>query len=208
MPTPMTFFDLVTACFAAEDFSLRDHFASISQQLSRFSVLQGIRNTDWLSAVTLVSTYHHRERVLKENPLLTQLPTIGCGRHNILDLELADYQKFAPMTLAGFEQAAKFLHGLGFVHPEDIAYPSQLLALTSVLAIVGLLNDLGRTQLEQWWWSCSFGEVYNNWQNKRTANDTIEIPQWLAGGNVPTNLDGVDFNRERLCQVTRRQGAI
>ena len=208
MPTPMTFFDLVTACFAAEDFSLRDHFASISQQLSRFGVLQGIRNTDWLSAVTLVSTYHHRERVLKENPLLTQLPTIGCGRHNILDLELADYQKFAPMTLAGFEQAAKFLHGLGFVHAEDIAYPSQLLALTSVLAIVGLPNDFGRTQLEQWWWSCSFGEVYNNWQNKRTATDTIEIPQWLAGGNVPTNLDGVDFDRERLCQVTRRQGAI
>ena len=208
MPTPMTFFDLVTACFAAEDFSLRDHFAGVSEQLSRFGVLQGVRNTDWLSAVTLVATYQRRERIVKENPLLTHLPTIGCGRQNILDLELADYQQFAPMTLAGFDRAAKFLHGLGFVHPEDIAYPSQLLALASVLAIVGLPNDLGRTQLEQWWWSCSFGEVYNNWQNKRTANDTIEIPQWLVGGNAPSNLDFVQFNRERLLQVTRRQGAI
>jgi len=208
MPTPMTFFDLITACFAAEDFSLRDHFAAIGQQLFRFVVLQGVRNTDWLSAVTLVATYHRRERVLKENPLVTQLPTVGCGRQNILDLELADYQQFAPMTLAGFEQSAKFLHSLGFVHPEDIAYPSQLLALASVLAIVGLPNDLGRTQLEQWWWSCSFGEVYNNWQNKRTANDTIEIPQWLAGGNIPSNINAVHFDRARLLQVTRRQGAI
>ena len=208
MPTPMTFFDLVTACFAAEDFSLRDHFAGVSQQLSRFGLLQGVRNTDWLSAVTLVATYQRRERIVRENPLLTQLPTIGCGRQNILDLELADYQQFAPMTLAGFDRAAKFLHGLGCVHAEDIAYPSQLLALASVLAIIGLPNDLGRTQLEQWWWSCSFGEVYNNWQNKHTANDTIEIPQWLAGGNAPSNLDSVNFNRERLLQVTRRQGAI
>ncbi len=208
MPTPMTFFDLITACFAAEDFSLRDHFAGVSQQLSRFGILQGVRNTDWLSAVTLVATYHRRERVLKQNPLVTQLPTVGCGRQNILNLELADYQQFAPMTLAGFEQSAKFLHSLGFVHSEDIAYPSQLLALASVLAIVGLPNDLGRTQLEQWWWSCSFGEVYNNWQNKCTATDTIEIPQWLAGGNTPSNLDSAHFNRERLLQVTRRQGAI
>jgi hypothetical protein len=208
MPTPMTFFDLVTACFAAEDFSLRDHFAGVSQQLSRFGVLQGVRNTDWLSAVTLVATYHRRERVMKENPSLTQFPTVGCGRQNILDLELADYQKFAPMTLAGFEQSAKFLHSLGFVHPEDIAYSSQLLALVSALAIVGLPNDLGRTQLEQWWWSCSFGEVYNNWQNKRTANDTTELPQWLSGGNAPTNLNFVSFNRERLLLNTRKQGAI
>lgn len=208
MPTPMTFFDLITACFAAEDFSLRDHFAVVSQQLSRFGVLQGVRNTDWLSAVTLVATYHRRERVLKENPVVTQLPTVGCGRQNILDLELADYQQFAPMTLAGFDRAAQFLHGLGFVHPEDIAYSSQLLALASVLAIVGLPNDLGRTQLERWWWSCLFGEVYNNWQNKRTANDTIEIPQWLAGGNIPSNINSVHFDRARLLQVNRRQGAI
>ena len=208
MPTPMTFFDLVTGCFAAEDFSLRDHFASVSQQLSRFGVLQGVRNTDWLSAVTLVATYHRRERAMKKNPLLTQFPTVGCGRQKILDLALADYQQFAPMTLAGFEQAAKFLHSLGYVHPGDIAYPSQLLALASALAIIGLPNDLGRTQLEQWWWSCAFGEVYNNGQNKRTANDTTELPQWLAGGNAPSNLDKVHFNRERLLQVTRRQGAI
>jgi hypothetical protein len=208
MPTPMTFFDLVTACFAAEDFSLREHFASVSQKLSRFGVLQGVRNTDWLSTVTLVATYHRRERFAQDNLSVIQLPTVGCGRQNILDLELADYQQFAPMTLAGFEQSAKFLHGLGFVHPEDIAYPSQLLALASVLAIVGLPNDLGRTQLERWWWSCAFGEVYNNWQNKRTANDTIEIPRWLAGGAIPSNIDSVHFNRARLFQVTRRQGAI
>jgi hypothetical protein len=63
--------------------------------------------------------------------------------------------------------------------------------LASVLAIVGLPNDLGRTQLERWWWSCAFGEVYNNWQNKRTANDTIEIPRWLAGGAIPSNIDSV-----------------
>ncbi len=208
MPTPMTFFDLVTACFAAEDFSLREHFASVSEKLSRFGVLQGVRNTDWLSTVTLVATYHRRERFAQDNISVIQLPTVGCGRQNILDLELADYQQFAPMTLAGFEQSAKFLHGLGFVHPEDIAYPSQLLALASVLAIVGLPNDLGRTQLERWWWSCAFGEVYNNWQNKRTANDTIEIPRWLAGGAIPSNIDSVHFNRDRLFQVTRRQGAI
>ena len=90
MPTPMTFFDLVTACFAAEDFSLRDHFDGVSQQLSRFGVLQGVRNTDWLSAVTLVATYHHRERVVKEYPLIAQIPTVGCGHQIIRDVKAFD----------------------------------------------------------------------------------------------------------------------
>ena len=130
--------------------------------------------------MTLVSTCHRRELFVREHPNAIHLSSVGCGRRQILDLAVDDYQQFAPMTLAGFDRAAKFLHGLGFVHPDDIAYPSQLLALASVLAIVGLPNDLGRTQLEPWWWSCAFGEVYNNWQNKRTRPPSLYLARLVG----------------------------
>jgi hypothetical protein len=90
----MTFFDFVTACFAAEDFSLREHFAGVSQKLSRFGVLQGVRNTDWLSTV---ATYHRRERFAQDNLSVIQLPTVGCGRQNILDLYIL---KISPIPVS------------------------------------------------------------------------------------------------------------
>jgi hypothetical protein len=101
LPTRMTFFDLTTACFAAADFSLRADYAEVYQHLSRFEVLKGVRNTDWLSTVTLVATYRRREVVMTENPRLHPLPTIGCDRRHILDLELEDYRASAPITLTG-----------------------------------------------------------------------------------------------------------
>jgi hypothetical protein len=65
----LNFFDLTTAFFASEDFSLRDDFEATSQRLHKFSVLQGVKNTDWLQAVTLVATYHRRMEALKSNIL-------------------------------------------------------------------------------------------------------------------------------------------
>jgi hypothetical protein len=84
----------------------------------------------------------------------------------------------------------------------------QLICLAAILAIVDRPNDYARSQLERWWWSCLFGEVYSNWQNTYSARDTIEIPQWLAGGNPPSSLNGCALSQERLRSTVRRQGAI
>jgi hypothetical protein len=206
MPTPMTFFDLMTACFAAEDFSLRQHYADVTKHLTKFTVLQNLRNTDWLSAVTLVATYHRRQSASPEST--AQLPSVGCRRQDILTLTLEEYKTYANITMNGFEQSAKFLGSLGFLNPDDIPYPMQHTCLSAILAVIGLPNDSTRSQLERWWWSCLFGEVYANWQNTISARDMIEVPRWLAGGLPPSTLDHFQFDANRLQSVTRRQGAI
>ena len=77
----LNFFDLTTAFFASVDFSLRDDFEATSQRLHKFSVLQGVKNTDWLQAVTLVATYHRRMEALKSNPQISKPPGVASRRN-------------------------------------------------------------------------------------------------------------------------------
>jgi hypothetical protein len=84
----------------------------------------------------------------------------------------------------------------------------QHTCLPAILAVIGLPNDSTRSQLDRWWWSCLFGEVYANWQNTISARDMIKVPRWLAGGLPPSTLDHFQFDANRLQSVTRRQGDI
>ncbi|OKH53937.1 hypothetical protein NIES2101_09345 [Calothrix sp. HK-06] len=207
MPTPLTFFDLTTALFAASDFSLRNHFEDVTRELYKFNVLQEIRNTDWLAGVTLLATYHRRQNVIQSGANVHQLPGVGC-RTRVYNLSLEEYKTHSYQMLAGFKETAKFLHGLGFQQPSDIAYPMQLVTLAAIISVVGLLNDNSRSKLERWWWSGLFGEKYIAWQSHLTAKDMLEAPEWISSGKVPSLIESTSFDGKRLLTVTRRQGAV
>src|SRR5579883_327309 len=207
-PTKLTFFDLTTAVFAADDFSLRDHYSDVSKQLSKYAVLQFVRDTDWLQAVTLVTTYNRRQEAIESGGKLGQLPAVGCCRRDVFNLTLEEYKRFSPITLAAFKEAAKFLHGLGFQHCEDIAYPMQLVILVGMLSIVGFPNESMRSKLERWWWLGMFGEVYAGWHNTVSARDILEVPQWLFGGDFPSVAKNANLTLTRLLSITQRRGAV
>lgn len=57
----LTVFELLTATFAADNFNLREDWERIrNSHLKKFSVLQGIENTDFLQAVCLLATLKKR----------------------------------------------------------------------------------------------------------------------------------------------------
>jgi hypothetical protein len=204
----LNFFDLTTAFFASEDFSLRDDFEATSQRLHKFSVLQGVKNTDWLQAVTLVATYHRRMEALKSNPQISKPPGVACRRNEVLSLSLEEYQRFSAMTASGYEEAARFLHGQKILSSEDIAYPVQLVGLAAILSIIGFPHELRRSKLEQWWWCGIFGEMYTGWNSSRTARDMLEVPEWLGGGGRASTVELASFAPHRFLSVCRRHGAV
>lgn len=207
--TELNFFDLATACFASDDFSLRSDWAVRQKRLQKFRVLQLVRETDFLSCVTLVATYHRRQQALRATLPLQKLPRVACGRDEVLGLSIAEYKAFAEQVVCGYEEAARFLHGQRMIAAEDVPYQIQLVALAAILTVIGYPQEQMRSKLEQWFWCGGCTALYTSWHEARAARDMLEVPQWLLhGGAVPTTISEAIFNVNRLLSVQRRHGSV
>jgi hypothetical protein len=205
----LNFFDLATACFASQDFSLRDDWVKREQRLKQQRVLQTVKETDYLACVALVATYHKRQQAIATGVPTQKLPAVACGRAEVLDLSLADYQKYADQVIVGYEEAARFLYGQKVQTAEDLPYQIQLVALAAILSVVGYPQDRVRAKLEQWFWCGSCAALYTSWHERRASQDIVQVPAWLhEGGELPNTVQMAHLQVERLLMVRRRHGAV
>ncbi len=206
----LNFFDLATAIYAAEDFSLRDDWEEKALRLKRFRVLGQVRNLDFLQAVTLATSYDRRQEALSKGQT-DKLPGVACGRKEVLGLALEEYQRWAEPIVRAYEEAARFLHGQKIFDPSDLPYPIQLVALVAVLCVLGqrALHDQVRSKLERWWWVGTFGGMYAGWHDTRAVRDLLELPAWLSGGTtLPSTINEANFSPTRLTTIRRRHGSV
>lgn len=207
--TALNFFDLATACFASQEFSLREDWLSKSLRLKQHPVLQAVRETDFLSCVTLVATYYRRQQALQASLPPQKLPGVACGRAEVLGLSVDEYKTHADRVTAGYEEAARFLYGQKIVVAEDVSYQIQLVALAAILTVIGYPHEQQRSRLEQWFWCGACTAFYTSWHEARAARDMLEVPDWLLnGGAMPTTIRDALFNTNRLLNVQRRHGAV
>lgn len=207
--TELNFFDLATACFASDDFSLRHDWIAKEQQFKKQSVLQSVRDTDYLACVTLVATYFRRQQALVSETPPKKLPGVACGRDEVLSLTLKEYQAYSEKAASGYELAARFLHGQKILGAEDLPYQIQLVALAAILTVVGHPHEQMRSKLEQWFWCGACCELYTSWHETRAARDMQEVPDWLLnGGTLPTTIRDANFSETRLLTLHQRRGAV
>ena len=206
----LNFFDLMSACYCADNFSLRDDWKHRERSLNSFKVLRSLRNTDFIQAVTLVAAYARRQDALAAGMCGEKLPAISCRRTDVLKLEPEEYQTWADPVTRGFEEAARFLHTQKIFDATDIAYPIQLVALAAISTVLGKRSESEqvRSQLRHWLWSGMFGEVYTRGHEVRAGHDVLEVPLWLEGGSLPTTMSCANFSAERLFSVRKRFGAV
>jgi hypothetical protein len=208
----LNYFDLMSASYCADNFSLRDDWKLRETRLKSFKVLRNLRNTDFLQAITLVTTYNHRRSVLLRSidDDSEKLPAISCRRRDILKLSNEEYTTWAELVTKGFEEAARFLHSQKFFDANDLAYPIQLVALAAILTVLGERINWGqsRTQLSYWLWSGMFGEMYSRGAETQVARDVQESLYLLLPQPVPTTIECARFSLERLLSVRKRYGAV
>lgn len=205
----LTVFELLTATFAAENFSLRDDWVVREKRLRKMPQLSELASTDFLQAVTLLATHRRRQDVLGSAVQLDKAPPIGCKRKDVLRLKLFDYKRFADQAVEGFEAAARLLQSQKIFAFRDVPYRTQIVPLATSMALLGKRaeNDGVRRQLTRWYWCGVFGELYGSAVESRFARDVAEIVPWIDGGSEPITITEASFSAERLGRLRSRQSA-
>ena len=206
----LSVFELVTASFAAGDFSLRDDWEARKSRLhAGFGVLQGLQGDQFLQAVTLLATQaRNREAVAAGKPP-NQVPGIGCKRADILNLRLDEYRKWADKLEAGFKEAAHFLQRQYVFTSVNVPYGTQLVPLAALHVELGDELDSANAQdrMNHWFWSGVFGEAYGSAIETQFSLDLSEVADYVRGGPEPTLVREANFIAERLLSLRSRNSA-
>jgi hypothetical protein len=206
---PLTVFELLTATFAADDFSLREDWEVRKQNFKDKKVLRNLGTTEFLQAISLLATRQKRIASIADGTRADLVPAISCKRKDLLDITLDDYNIWADKVSDGFEHAARFLYTQKIFAPRDLPYSTQITPLAAILAVLGEQadNDGIREKLARWFWCGVLGELYGSAVESRFAKDLPEVLAWLEGGDEPTTIQQAIFSSARLKTLRARTSA-
>lgn len=205
-------FELLTASFAADNFSLRDDW---NDRRARFSeseysaILRGVSPELFLQSVALLTTQEKRRQAIRDGAVGRQIPGIGCRRRDILDLTLQEYLAWSDKVETGFEKAAQFLLKQFVFHSRDMPYRTQLVPLAALYVELGstLNTAQAQTRLERWFWSGVFGEFYGGSTETQFVLDLVEVARFVREGIEPTLVNEANFVPDRLLSLRTRNSA-
>lgn len=208
----LTVFELLTATFAMDEFDLRTDWAARKHELSgsELKILRGLKETDFLQAVTLLATLFRRAGEIRDGTPEDRLSRIGCRRVDILGLGLEQYKKHAPEVVQGLKAAARFLHQEYLFDPDFLPYGSQLVPLACILASLGKEAEpqAARERIARWYWCGVLGELYGGTTETRFARDLPEVCAWVrGGGDEPRTVIEANFAASRLKTLRTRNSA-
>lgn len=209
-------FELLTATFAGDpeyfeahgtDFRLNDDWQETKQGFSEYPTLSLLENTDFLQAVTLLTT---RERNLADTS--AKPAGVSAKREDVLKLTLADYLKWVGPLREAFLWVSDFLADLHIFDPKFVPYPKQLVPLAAIKVVMGGDADLlgPRKQLVRWYWSGILGELYGGAIETRFVRDLEQMPGWATDPEdapVPNTIRDAAFVESRLHSLQTRNAA-
>ncbi len=195
----LTVFELVTAVFAMDDFSLRKDWNERKEKFFSGDLLSIVTATDFLTALTLLSSYKSGK-------------TVSCKKKDVLALQLTDYMKYADALCNGFSEADKLLQEERIFSCQDLPYSTQLIPLATICTVLMEENKIYTTtiknKVKKWYWCGVFGELYGAANETRYANDITQVVKWITeGGDLPKTVTDFFFNPTRLPGLQSRQSA-
>jgi len=197
----LTVFELMTATFAANEFSLRDDWTARKERITnKHEVLEAVDGTSFLTAVTLFSSY--------ERHLAAKTP-VSCKRADVLRLDLADYEKLADRIESGFKKSAEILAEEKIFDVRSLPYATQLIPLSAICAALADKVDQHtiKQKILRWYWCGVFGELYGGANETRFGLDLPNVVQWVVGGEDPRTVRDSSFAPIRLLSLQSRLAA-
>ncbi|WP_030167922.1 MULTISPECIES: DUF262 domain-containing protein [Actinomycetes] len=208
-------FELLTAVFAGdagyyesagEDFRLNDDWKETQLKWSTYPALAAVENTDFLQAVTMLTT---RKRHLADSS--DRPPAISAKREDVLKLTLEDYLEWRDPLREAFIWSATFLADRHIFARRDIPYPKQLVPLAAIKVGLGKDADLigVSERLARWYWCGVLGELYGSAIETRFVRDIEAVPAWAVGATstLPRTVQDASFTESRLHSLRTRNAA-
>ena len=201
---PLTVFELVVASYSADDFELRKDWDERKERYFCGDLLDVVTATDFLTALTLLSTYKRK--------LIDDKVAVSCKKKDVLNLSLSEYNKYADDLTMGFVEAEKLLQEERIFTSRDLPYTTQIIPLAAICTVLMEGNQIKVTniknRIKQWYWSGVFGELYGSANETRYANDIVQVVDWLNDeANLPKTVQDFYFNPARLLSLQTRQSA-
>ena len=195
----LTVFELITAVFAMDDFELRKDWEERKQKYFCGDILSITTATDFLTACTLLSSFKKGG-------------TVSCKKKDVLNLTLAEYQKYADALSSGFVEVEKILEEERIFSSRDLPYSTQLIPLAVLCTLLADHNQIKITsvkdKIKQWYWCGVFGELYGSANETRYVYDVVGFMAWMADPtSVPKTIQDSYFNPGRLLTLQSRQSA-
>lgn len=213
---PLNVFELLTATFAGDaayfeehgtDFRLNDDWKETQSTFSSYPVLTKLESTDFLQAMTLLTT---RKRNLQDTS--TRPPAVSAKREDVLKLTLEDYLEWVAPLREAFVWASTFLADRHIFDARFVPYPKQLVPLAAIRVVMGRDADLigAREKLVRWFWCGILGEMYGGAIETRFVRDLEQVPGWARGDAdavTPNTVNDATFVESRLQSLRTRQAA-
>lgn len=195
----LTVFELLTAVFAMDDFELRKDWQSRYDKYFNGDILSVITATDFLTALTLFSSYKKGG-------------TVSCKKKDVLNLALSEYRKYADDLSEGFVEAEKILQEERIFVSRDLPYTTQLIPLAVLCTILAEDRKIKITniknKIKQWYWCGVFGELYGSANETRYVNDVVGVMEWINDDTkLPKTVAEAYFNPLRLLTLQSRLSA-
>ena len=142
--------------------------------------------TDFLTACTLLSSYKKGG-------------TVSCKKKDVLNLTLAEYQRYADDLTDGFVEAEKILQEERIFSSKDLPYTTQLIPLAVLCTLLAEHNRIKTTsvkdKIKQWYWCGVFGEMYGSANETRYVYDVVGVMAWLEDASkTPKTVQEFYFN--------------
>lgn len=195
----LTVFELLTAVFAMDDFELRKDWQSRYEKYFYGDILSVITATDFLTALTLLSSYKKGG-------------TVSCKKKDVLNLALSEYRKYADDLSERFVEAEKILQEERIFVSRDLPYTTQLIPLAVLCTILAEDRKIKITniknKIKQWYWCGVFGELYGSANETRYVNDVVGVMEWINDDTkLPKTVAEAYFNPLRLLTLQSRLSA-
>lgn len=209
-------FELLTATFAGDkeyfdthgtDFRLNDDWKETQSKFASYPVLGGLENTDFLQAVTLLTTLKRNRADKGPRP-----PAVSAKREDVLKLTLADYIEWVGPLREALVWASDFLADRHIFDRRFLPYPKQLVPLAVIKVQMGKSADLigPRERIVRWFWCGIMGELYGSASETRFVRDLEQVPEWAAGTDgspTPNTVQDATFVESRLHSLRTRNAA-
>ncbi len=212
---PLNVFELLTAVFAGDaehyretgqDFRLNDDWQATRKLWEEHPVLEGVENTDFLQAVTMLTSWKKQQASTSGRKI-----AVTAKREDVLRLTLHDYLEWRDSLREAFIWASRFLADLHIFLARDIPYPKQLVPLAAIKVVLDKDADLHsvKKRLVRWYWCGVLGELYGSAIETRFVRDLETVPAWSKDENAPSPRTVADANfvESRLHSLRTRNSA-